>query len=426
MHLTGRYPDWWEGRRFDHPIEAWVAGEGGLLVRDGPQTLLCGRPGSRPGDDGWGIGLIPRDCLIDRTLARGVSNLYDTVEVAHFTNGVRDGVSRVAFKSYDQGPSKFQSKTLNWWWADEEPTEEIWGELLARTSATGGSGILTFTPLKGRSKVVNHFLTEQNPSRAFVVMTIHEGIKSKMPLAERERLIAGYPSYQRQARAFGVPTAGEGLVFEIDPESIKEKAMPMHQIPLHWRKLWGIDFGYKHPFGMALLLHDTEADIIHLWFGQTIREQTPHFHVPIMLSLARDTPVAWPHDGETKEKGTGEILKDQYKKLGLKMLPESARWPDNSMLVEPGLTEILDRMRTGKWLVSEACTAFFEEMRLYHRENGLVVRENDDLISASRYAYMMRRYARPGPLGSSKASNPIYGQRTPRAKGLDIEDWKER
>jgi hypothetical protein len=27
LHLTGDYPEWWEGRRFDHPIEAWVAGE---------------------------------------------------------------------------------------------------------------------------------------------------------------------------------------------------------------------------------------------------------------------------------------------------------------------------------------------------------------------------------------------------------------
>src|ERR1700691_5673746 len=26
MHATGLYPDWWPGRRFDHPIAAWAAG----------------------------------------------------------------------------------------------------------------------------------------------------------------------------------------------------------------------------------------------------------------------------------------------------------------------------------------------------------------------------------------------------------------
>jgi hypothetical protein len=23
-HLTGEYPEWWDGRTFDHPIEAWL------------------------------------------------------------------------------------------------------------------------------------------------------------------------------------------------------------------------------------------------------------------------------------------------------------------------------------------------------------------------------------------------------------------
>ena len=34
VHLTGLYPKYWEGKRFDHAIRAVAAGEGGLLVRD--------------------------------------------------------------------------------------------------------------------------------------------------------------------------------------------------------------------------------------------------------------------------------------------------------------------------------------------------------------------------------------------------------
>lgn len=40
LHLTGRYPDWWEGRRFDHPIEAWAAGDTGETTRDIVQSVL--------------------------------------------------------------------------------------------------------------------------------------------------------------------------------------------------------------------------------------------------------------------------------------------------------------------------------------------------------------------------------------------------
>src|SRR5271166_3119159 len=25
LHLTGRYPDWWKGRRFNRPVRAWAA-----------------------------------------------------------------------------------------------------------------------------------------------------------------------------------------------------------------------------------------------------------------------------------------------------------------------------------------------------------------------------------------------------------------
>src|SRR4051812_14789680 len=45
-HLTGLYPSWWGGRRFDKPIRALAAGEGGLLVRDVIQAKLFGTPGS--------------------------------------------------------------------------------------------------------------------------------------------------------------------------------------------------------------------------------------------------------------------------------------------------------------------------------------------------------------------------------------------
>jgi hypothetical protein len=46
MHLTGRYPAWWRGRRFDHAIDAWAACDTGETTRDNPQTALLGPWGS--------------------------------------------------------------------------------------------------------------------------------------------------------------------------------------------------------------------------------------------------------------------------------------------------------------------------------------------------------------------------------------------
>ena len=82
-----------------------------------------------------------------------------------------------------------------------------------------------------------------------------------------------------------------------------------------------------------------------------------------------------------------------YATHGLAMLPGRATFEDGSSGVEAGALEMLERMQTGRWKVFSTCGAWFGEFRLYHREDGRIVKLNDDLISASRYAYMMRRFA---------------------------------
>jgi Terminase large subunit, T4likevirus-type, N-terminal len=45
IHATGRYPEWWTGYRFDHPVRVWVCGESSEVVRETIQRLLLGEPG---------------------------------------------------------------------------------------------------------------------------------------------------------------------------------------------------------------------------------------------------------------------------------------------------------------------------------------------------------------------------------------------
>jgi phage terminase large subunit-like protein len=64
------------------------------------------------------------------------------------------------FKAYEQGRAKWQADTLNGVWFDEEPPLDIYTEGLTRTNATWGLVMLTFTPLKGMSDVVQMFLSD--------------------------------------------------------------------------------------------------------------------------------------------------------------------------------------------------------------------------------------------------------------------------
>ncbi len=154
LHLTGLYPDWWVGRRFDHPIDAWVAGDTGETTRDIPQLILLGPYGE------YGTGLIPGDCIIGNPTHRsGISHAADTVQVRH----VSGGMSLLGFKSYDQGRRKFQGTAKHVIWLDEEPPEDVYSECMARLMTTSGLMLSTFTPLEGLSNVVLKYLPDMAP-----------------------------------------------------------------------------------------------------------------------------------------------------------------------------------------------------------------------------------------------------------------------
>jgi phage terminase large subunit-like protein len=155
LHLTGQYPDWWEGRRFDQPTDVWVAGDTGETTRDIVQLVLMGPYGE------YGTGLLPGECIDGNPTHRtGISHAVDTVRVKH----VSGGTSMLGFKSYDQGRRKFQGTAKHVIWLDEEPPEDVYSECMARLMTTSGLMIATFTPLLGLSNVVLGYLPEMAPS----------------------------------------------------------------------------------------------------------------------------------------------------------------------------------------------------------------------------------------------------------------------
>ncbi len=87
-HLTGRYPHWWEGRRFSGPVRCWAAGKTNETTRDVPQLTLLG-PVVYEGDRKTvaGTGLIRGEFLDPPFWKQGVSNLVDTIKVRHAAGG---------------------------------------------------------------------------------------------------------------------------------------------------------------------------------------------------------------------------------------------------------------------------------------------------------------------------------------------------
>lgn len=413
LHLTGLYPPEWEGRRWDRAVSGWACGVSGAAVRDTPQKLLFGTPGV---EADLGNGYIPRDRIIDRSLAKGTSNLFDTVYVRH----VSGGTSRLTFKSYEQGREKFQSDTLDFVWCDEEPDEEIYTECGARVSATGGIIFTTFTPLKGKTAIVIRFFDKRSPSRAHVTMTYHdaphmtpERIKENMDL---------YPIYQHDARLMGIPILGSGRIWPFPDEMIMETAIS--DVPASWAKIWCLDFGIgaDHPFAASLCLHDRDTDIFHVHHSFKMYNALPIQHCAGIKFVAAQVPVAWPHDGDNREKISGQVLISAYKGEGLLTLPTRACFEDGSISPNAGVEQMGNAMRNGKFKAASHLTSWFDEWREYHRDNGLIVKKGDDEIDATRGAWMAKRFAKAVPLGGM-AGRRRKGRDQQIADGVDFDPF---
>lgn len=391
-HLTGLYPDWWEGKRWNRGVTGWALGQSMQSTRDTIQRLVLGRPGE------WGTGTIPEDLIIGRPkLAAGIADSVDCVFVRH----VSGGVSRLYFKSCEQGREKLQGETLDFAALDEEPPEDIYIEVLTRTNATRGIVWITFTPLLGMSKVVSRFLMETNPDRSDTNMTIDD--VGHYTEEDKARIISSYPAHEREARAKGIPIMGSGLIFPVTEESI---VVDPFQIPDSWPVICALDFGWDHPTACVWLAWDRDNDIIYLYDSLRMRESVPRDIAVLIVNRGAWIPCAWPHDGLQHDKGSGIQLAEQYRQHGVNMLHEMAQFPETGdengykvsrTSVEAGLMEMLNRMQTGRWKVFSNQKDWLQERQLYHRKDGKIVKERDDSISASRYAMMMIRYASVPP-----------------------------
>lgn len=195
LHLTGLYPKWWTGRRFDRPISAWAAGTSGKTTRDIVQTKLFGK------FDDIGSGLIPKEKIVGRpTSKQGVAEAYDTARIQH----VSGGTSTLIFKSYDQRRIAFEGTEQDVIWLDEEPPLDIYTECLLRTMTNDGMLMLTFTPLMGMSETVMAFLPggqiqEVETGSKFVIMATWDDAPHLTDEAKKELWNCGHTKLPKEA-----------------------------------------------------------------------------------------------------------------------------------------------------------------------------------------------------------------------------------
>jgi phage terminase large subunit-like protein len=374
LHLTGQYPDWWKGRRFSHPVSTWAAGDSGKTVREILQFKLMGPIGA------WGTGLIPGDAIARTTRAMGMADTLDSVFVKHAAGGV----SHLGFKSYEQGRESFQGTEKDVVWLDEEPPLDIYTECLLRTMTNDGMVLCTFTPLQGLSDVVQMFLPggklgAQAAEGRYVVMATWDDAPHLDEAAKKE-LWAAIPPFQRDARSKGVPQLGSGAIY---PVLEAEVVIPDFPLPKEFPRTFGLDTDMGAGFTAAVwiaLNRETQTGYVYDCFKRSRAELA--VHIDAIKSRGAWIPGVGDAAALIVTAHDAEQLIGLYRKAGINI-----QLPDKS--VEAGIQRVWEVLSQGKLKVFQSCQSWFEEFRLYRRDDkGRIVKQNDHLMDATRYAVM--------------------------------------
>lgn len=196
-------------------------------------------------------------------------------------------------------------------------------------------------------------------------------------LGEKERatLYSSIPPYQRDARSKGIPQLGSGAIYPV-PES--DIVLDDIEIPKHWPRGYGFDVGWNKTAAIFGALN-RDTDVLYLYSEHYRGEAEPAVHAASLKARGDWIPGRIDPASRGRGQRDGEQLLVDYKNLGLDIQPAVNA-------VESGLYKVWMRLSTGRLKVLKSCQHWFEEFRIYRRdEKGKVVKTNDHLMDATRY-----------------------------------------
>jgi phage terminase large subunit-like protein len=372
-HLTGYYPAWWKGRRFDKATDGWACGTNSQTTRDVVQGVLLGRT--------TGQGMIPSDAILHTVAGRGITGSIETVWVQH----VSGKTSKLGFKTYEQGRRSFEGKAKDFVWCDEEPPMDIYTEILYRLLTTKGQAWTTFTPLQGMSEVVMSFLEPEKDESRLSKYVVQAGWRDVPHLDEEEKrkLVANTPPYQIKARTEGEPALGIGAIYPIDEAEI---TVPDRPIPDSWPRAYGMDVGWNRT-AAVWGARDPGTGTIYLYSEHYRAMGEPPTHA--FAIRGRGTWMLGVIDPAClgSSQIDGRALMDIYRELGLNLQPAVNA-------VEAGIAEVWNLLVSGQLKVMASLTNWLREFRKYHRDDkgsGKIVKRDDHLMDATRYLIVSGR-----------------------------------
>lgn len=203
---------------------------------------------------------LNKEWIVDIVMLQGRKDspelgIIDTIIIEN----VFGGLSKIGFKSCDQGREKFQGTSLDYVWFDEEPPYDIYKECLMRIIDKEGIIFGTMTPLKGLTWVYEEiYLNKHNNPEVW-----HEHIEwldnPFLSKKEIELLNNTLSKEELDARRFGLFTMSSGLVYPEFNEQVN--VIEPFNVPYEWYDNISIDPGLNNPLSCHWYAVDFDGNV---------------------------------------------------------------------------------------------------------------------------------------------------------------------
>lgn len=398
-HLTGRYPTWWTGRRFDQAITAMVAGEGWSQVALVLQQELLGTSDVKI-QEGMGTGALPRDTIVFDTIRSDGANAIG-VQVRH----VSGEKSLLLFANYTQEVRQMQGFKLNLAVFDEQPPDDFFSEIVTRTATTQGLVMCSFTPLKGLNGLVSKFWNREEGYD--FVRVAWTDVPEYDPWGEpfllqstREQLERDYLPHEREARMAGKPIMGQGAVFQIRTWPTYSRTDFDHRPGQGLERVIALDLGLVNDRTVISLMYwdprEREAWLHRQILVKGVDEANPANYIQhLMRPEVFGCPIVLPPDANTPGRYTmtSNSIRELFEQYGLNVYHKPIFNPPDMQgrttnHKSYGVNQMRQMLEAGTLHVNDNCTEFLKEAQNYYVDPQGRFSDPDDTIDSARYALL--------------------------------------
>lgn len=366
---------------------------------------------NRPNTSGWVVSLsfeVQRDVAQSKILhylnpdwiedivmlaGRKGSPEYGIIDHIVVRN-VFGGLSKIGFKSCDQGREKFQGASLDYVWFDEEPPFDIYEECRMRVLDRSGEVWGTMTPLKGLTWVYEEIYLNKKQNPEVWHIHIEWADNPFLNKAEVQLLTETMSGDAVDARRFGRFQADSGLVYTEFDTNVH--VVEPFDVPREWQDNISIDPGLNNPLACLFFALDYDGNIYvvgeHYEAGRDI-----DYHTEKIFELA--DKLGWHRDNKGRLNALIDSAATQHTLATAKSVAEI--FYDKGIVVNThvnkdifsGIARVKEylKARPQRIFIFKNCTNLIRELKSYWWSKGDNPKKVDDhTLDALRYYIMTK------------------------------------